>query len=87
MNEGIVVIAEFIFGRNPAGAERLQQLQERRKAHNGAIAKIINFPTLALLHMPCSYTSDHRCEANRMTKKEAFRHFAHKMADLKWSYM
>lgn len=83
MNEGIIVIAEFIFGRNPAGAERLQQLQEHRKAHNGAIAKLINFPALVLLHMPCSYTSDHRCEANRMTKEDGFRHFTHKMADLK----
>lgn len=90
MNEGIIVIAEFIFGRNPAGAERperLQQLQERRKAHNGAIPKLINFPALALLHIPCSYTWDHCCEANRMTKEDAFRHFTHKMADLKWSYM
>lgn len=83
MNEGTIVIAELIFGRNPSGAERLQQLQERREAHNGAIAELINFPALALLHMPCSYTSDHRCEANRMTKEDGFRHFTHKMADLK----
>lgn len=87
MNEGIIVIAELIFGRNSAGAERFQQLQAHRKAHNAAIAKLINFPALAFLHMPCSYTSDHRCEANRMTKAETFRHFTHKMADLKRSYV
>lgn len=75
MNEGIIVIAEFILGRSPAGAEKLQQLQERRKAHNGAIAKLINFPALALLHMPCSYTSDHRREANQMTREASFRQF------------
>lgn len=51
MNEGIIVIAELIFGRNP---EMLQQPREHGKAHKGATAKLINFPALALLHMPAA---------------------------------
>lgn len=87
MNEGIIVIAKFIFGRSPGGAEMLQQPQELKKAHKGASAKLINFPALAFLHVPCSNTCDHRCEANQMTEEEALRFFTPKMLDLKWSYM